>query len=223
MSIADHVGILLHSSLDKAVLNKANKNKEKYEFYANVALPPTAQNDLAAAMKEVAPDGRLQGLRLTVEPNGNKAKPHAGIPDDWLILRLSSGPDFPPDLFVESGAKIAALSINGSQIRTEFYSGQRVRVNGYPFAWNHTESGSRGISWNLSGVMAAGGGERRAVNSGEPSESAFAKYRDAAPSPTSERNAEAFAVGRVADDTAHAAKSENPFAAGGGRSANPFG
>jgi hypothetical protein len=187
MSITDHVAILLHSSLDQPRANKANPGK--VEYYTNVALPPSAAADLAAQMKDVAPNGSLNGLRLTIEANGKKAKPHAGIGDDWLILRLSSGADYAPELFGQDGAKISALPINGSEIRTQFYSGQRVRLNGYPFFWTHQQSGARGVSWNLSGVMVEGGGERRGGGTGESSESAFAKYRGEVSAQQTQQNA----------------------------------
>lgn len=217
MSITDFEAILLHSSLDQPRPNKANPGK--IEFYTNIALPPAAANDLAESMKGVTPNGSLSGLRLTIEPNSKKAKPHAGIPDDWLILRLSSGADYAPELFTTSGEKIAALPLNGGQIRTEFYSGQRVRVNGYPFFWNHEKSGAKGVSWNLSGVMAVGGGERRGGGGGEPSESAFAKYRnDSAPVAVAEEVDES--KGKVAPGAA----AGNPFQQSTvGTEANPFG
>lgn len=211
MSIADHVAILLYSSLDQARAGKSNPNKP--EFYTNIALPPSATDDLAAQMKEVAPNGNLAGLRLTIEANGKKAKPHVGIPNDWLILRLSSGPDYPPELFDTSGKKLAALPVNGGEIRGEFFAGQKVRVNGYPYPWNHAASGAKGISWNLSGVMAVGGGERRAGGAGEPSESAFAKYRSDVPAQTNVPAQQAAVNG--AGDTG------NPFQQGGA-SINPF-
>lgn len=184
MSITDHEAILLHSSLDQPRAGRSNPGK--VEFYTSIALPPSAADDLATAMKEVAPNGNLSGLRLTIEPNSKKAKPHAGIPGDWLILRLASGADYSPDLFAADGQKIAALPINGSQIRGEFFAGQKVRINGYPFFWNHAQSGAKGVSWNLSGAMAVGGGERRGGGGGEPSESAFARYRGDAPAQTSQ-------------------------------------
>lgn len=213
MSIADHEAIILHSSLDQARQNKANP--EKVEFYVNAAFPPSAADDLAEQMKEVAPNGNLGGLRLTIEPNGRKAQPHAGIPNDWLILRLSSGQDYPPELFAESGQKVAALPVNGGQIRTEFYAGQRVRINGYPFFWNHAKSGAKGISWNLSGVMAVGGGERRAGGGGESSESAFAKYRNEAPAQSEPQQTQ---------QPASTGGNGNPFAQSGNTAAaNPFG
>lgn len=212
MSITDHEAILLHSSLDQPRANKANPGK--VEFYTNVAFPPTAANDLAAAMKEVAPNGSLSGLRLTIEANSKKSKPHAGIPDDWLILRLSSGAEYSPELFAESGQKIAALPVNGSQIRTEFFAGQRVRINGYPFFWNHAQSGARGVSWNLSGVMAVGGGERRGGAGGEPSESAFAKYRQNAPAEAAAPASSAQAASTPANGGS--APSGNPFQQAGG-------
>lgn len=214
MSIADHVAILLHSSLDQPRVNKINKNK--VEFYANVAFPPTAANDLAEAMKEVAPNNSLNGQRLTIEANGKKAKPHAGIPADWLILRLSSGPDFSPDLFGTNGQKIPALPLHSGEIRTEFFSGQRIRVNGYPFHWKHAESGAQGVSWNLSGVMAEGGGERRAGGGGEPSENAFAKYRADAPVQQTVTQTQPSV-----QNTSTADSAANPFQAN--TAANPFG
>ncbi|QFR59556.1 hypothetical protein KEM14_gp63 [Xanthomonas virus phiXaf18] len=212
MSITDHVAILLHSSLDQPRAKKANPGK--VEYYTNIALPPSAADDLAAQMREVAPNGNLSGLRPTIEPNGKKAKPHAGIPNDWLILRLSSGVDYPPDLFATDGQKVAALPVNGSQIRSEFYAGQRVRINGYPFFWNHTQSGARGVSWNLSGAMAVGGGERRGGSGGEPSESAFAKYRqDAAPAQQE----------HPPQPPVQQSSGGNPFQQGNAGASNPFG
>ena len=218
MSITDHEAILLHASLDQPRANKANPGK--VEFYTNIALPPSAADDLAASMKEVAPNGNLSGLRLTIEPNGKKAKPHAGIPNDWLILRLSSGADYAPDLYAENGQKVAALPVNGGQIRSEFFSGQRVRVNGYPFFWTHAQSGARGVSWNLSGVMAVGGGERRGGGGGEPSESAFAKYRNDPPAQQAEQSAP------QQTGTEASGNAGNPFqqnSAGTSNAGNPFG
>lgn len=209
MSIQDHVAILLHSSLAQARPNKANP--DKIEFYANVALPPSAAGDLAEQMKQEAPNGKLQGLRLTIEANSRKSKPHPGIPDDWLILRLSSGQDYAPELYTEGGQKLAALPINGGQIRGEFFAGQKVRLNGYPFYWSHAISGATGISWNLSGVMAVGGGERRGGGSGEPSESAFARYLSDTPTSNGQGNSQ---QGNSQQGNAgqSAPKDDNPFA-----------
>lgn len=210
MSIADHVAILLFSSLDQPRAGKSNPNK--VEFYTTIALPPAAANDLADQMKTVAPNGNLAGLRLTIEPNSKKAKPIVGVPDDYLILRLSSGPDYPPELFTEEGKKLTALPVHGTEIRTAFYAGNKVRINGYPYFWDKTSIGAgKGISWNLSGVMAVGGGERRAGGAGEPSESAFAKYRgESAP-----------AQNNVPAQQTQAASDSNPFQQGGA-SNNPF-
>ena len=182
MSITNHVGTLLYSALAKPQPNKTNP--AKIEFFATVAFPPSAGADLAAAMTAVTPNGTLAGQRLTVEANVKKAKPHAGIPDDWLIVRFTSGPDYAPELFTQTGDRILANPVNSTEIASRFYAGQQVRVNGYPFHWKHTGSGSQGVSWNLSGLMEVGGGERRA--GGNDSESAFAAYVDpnAAPAPT---------------------------------------
>lgn len=221
MSIADHQATLLFSSLDQPRAGKSNPNK--VEYYATIALPPTAAADLADQMKAVTANGNLSGLRLTIEANSKKAKPHEGIPGDWLILRLASGPDYPPDLYTQTGQKIGALPVNGSEIRSEFFAGQRVRINGYPYLWNHAASGARGISWNLSGVMAVGGGERRGGGSGEPSDSVFAKYRGDEPAQqapaqhAAQRGTEARTEARDSDPFRQTAPaSSNPFGAAGG-------
>jgi hypothetical protein len=215
MSIADHTGILLSSALDQPRAGKANPNKP--EFYAVVAYAPDATDELAALMTEASPNKSLAGLKLSAEANRKKTKPYAGIPEDWLIVKFAANPGYPPELFLETGETVAALPLNGGKIRTEFYAGQRVRMNGHPFAWSH-ESGNRGISWNLAGIMSAGGGDRRpGGNSGEPSESAFAKYRSSA-QPAAAQEA-------PAQHQAAATGAANPFQVGsaGKSAASPFG
>lgn len=218
-TITDHVAILLRSSLDQARESKAKPGK--HEFYAQLALPPQARDALMDACKSVAPNGSLNGLQVAPKLHSSlaDAKRFAGIPLDWFIIRMSSGPDYPPELFAESGQKIAALPINSGQIRTEFYAGQRVRINTYPFHYPAKNGGSAGVAFNLSGLMAVGGGERRAGdNGGESSESAFAKYRNtdapAQQAPQQEQPA----------STGGASASADPFqqSGGGSASADPF-
>lgn len=219
-TITDHVAILLRSSLDQARESKAKPGK--HEFYAQLALPPQARDALMDACKSAAPNGSLNGLQVAPKLHSSlaDAKRFAGIPLDWFIVRMSSGPDYPPELFAESGQKIAALPLNSGQIRTEFYAGQRVRINSYPFHYPAKNGGSAGVAFNLSGLMAVGGGERRAGdNGGESSESAFAKYRnaDAPAQETVFKSTDAVNAGG-------ASASADPFQQAGGASASadPF-
>ena len=229
MSIADHEAVLLRASLDQARVNKAS-DTNKIEFYAVFAFPPSAMADLAEAMKAVTPANSLAGMKLAVKENRATNKPYPGIPDDWLIVRTTTGPDYPPDLFAQDGAKVAALPINAAQIRSEFYAGQNVRVNGYPFFWTHDKTHSKGVSWTLSGVMAVGGGTLRPGGAGgETSESAFAQYRPTAGAQGSQ-NSDNQSAGAAANNGGGGGGGANPFqqsgnrgAEGGNRNnANPF-
>ena len=222
-TLADFEGILLSSSLTEARASKSNPNK--IEFYAAVAYPAEAGAALAELAKTVAPNGSLAGLRMTVEPNIRKAKPFAGIPDDALIMRLTSGPDYPPALFTSEGMRIPAGAAGAPMAREQLYAGQKVRVNGYPYFWNHTASGGRGISWNLSGVMAIGGGERRG-NQGESNEAAFGRYGTIHDAPPAQTDAQASGFGSApAPAPAPAPAAADPFNQGtaGAANANPFG
>lgn len=226
MSIADHVGILLMSSLDQARESKAKPGK--IEFYARVALPPTAQADLMAACTAVAPNGSLGGLQLAPKLHSSLApdKQFAGIPLDWFIVRMSSGEGYPPELFAESGEKLTAIPLNASRIRTDFYAGQRVRVNTYGFFYPPKNGGSAGIGFNLSGLMAVGGGERRGGDQGEPSESAFAKYRSEPANTGGNAFGGATSTNDAVQNTSTAGSTgDNPFQQGstGNTAANPFG
>lgn len=217
MSIADHVAIFLMGALDQPKAGKAKPNNPTY--WGQFAFPPAAEADLLAACTAVAPNGSLAGLQLAVKKHANLGadKKFPGIADDWYIVRIGTGPDYPPDLFLTDGSKVAALPINGQQIRSEFFSGQRVRVNTYGFFYPPKNGGSAGISFNLSGLMAVGGGERRSNGEGgEPSESAFAKYRTDAPVQQSAPQEQ------TAQQPAQASGS-NPFQQDTASTANPFG
>ncbi len=210
MALADHVAIILSASLDQPRAGKANPNKP--DFYVQAAFEPSAGAYLQSAMIEASPTGKLNGLKYNVKTNGSLEKPFPGIPDSYLVVRFGTGPDFPPELFTQTGEQISALPVNRSQIAGEFYSGQRVRLNGYARYWSH-ESGSKGISWSLSGVMAVGGGERRpGAAAGEPSESAFAKYRQS--------GGEASAPAQSQAASTQATNTGNPFQQSG--ESNPF-
>lgn len=210
MALTDHVAIILSASLDQPRAGKANPNKP--DFYVQAAFEPSAGSFLLSAMNEASPTGKLNGLRYNVKTNGAQDKPFAGIPDDYLIVRLGTGPDFPPELFTQTGQQISALPVNRSQIASEFFAGQRVRVNGYPRYWTH-DSGAKGVSWSLNGVMSVGGGERRpGAAAGEPNESAFAKYRDNVPVEAAAPAASA----QAASTTTTPATGGNPFQQAGG-------
>lgn len=219
-TLADFEGILLASSLTEARAGKSNPSK--VEFYAAVAYPASAAAELAELAKTVAPNGNLAGLRMTIEPNIKKGKPFAGIPDDSLIMRLTSGPDYPPAAFTDVGGRIPAGQAGAAQVREHLYAGQRVRVNGYPYYWTHAASGSRGISWNLSGVMSIGGGERRG-NSGESNEAAFGRYGAIHDAPPPQTEAQASGFGAPAQGPAASADPFNQGTARAAAEANPFG
>lgn len=210
MALADHVAIILSASLDQPRAGKANPNKP--DFYVQAAFDPSAGAYLQSAMIEASPSGKLNGLKYNVKTNGSLEKPFPGIPDSYLVVRFGTGPDFPPELFTQTGEQISALPVNRSQIASEFYSGQRVRLNGYARYWSH-ESGSKGISWSLSGVMAVGGGERRpGAAAGEPSESAFAKYRQNGGEASAPAQSQAASAPAATGNPFQQSSESNPFA-----------
>lgn len=168
MSLTDHVGILVAGSFDRPQKNKLKANAPA-EYYAVVAFEPSAGSVLAELMGGIAPGGNWQALQHSVKPNRNLPKPYAGIPDDALIVRFAT--QYPVEVRGEDGQEIPPSVENSPRIRSQLFAGQRVRINGAPYTWSF--SGKNGISWNLYGVMAVGGGERRpgAANGG-----GFEKY-----------------------------------------------
>lgn len=219
MSLADHIATFLMGSLDQPKAGTAKPDRP--EFWGQFAFPPTAEADLLAICTASAPNGSLSGLQLAPKKHSSLApdKQFAGIPLDWYIVRIGTGPDYPPDLYLLDGSKIAALPINGGKIRADFFSGQNVRVNAHGFSYPSIKGGLPGVSFSLDGVMAVGGGERRTGgDGGEPSESAFAKYRSDAPAESSGNSA------TVTHPTASTGSNGNPFAQSGNTAAaNPFG
>lgn len=167
MAIQDHVAILLSGSLDRPAANK-KKPHAAPRYYVRLAMPPEAGADLGAAMAQVAPGGNWQATSHNIRPNSQVKNPYPGIPADWLIIKLDT--QFPVPVYGEDSRLIPASAENSALIRTQFYSGQKVRVEGAPYTW--LNDGEQGISWNLYGVLAVGGGERRGGGDG------FSQYRN---------------------------------------------
>lgn len=198
MAITDHVGTLVAGSFDRPQINKLKKDAPA-QYYAVVAFEPSAGADLGDAMSGVAPGGNWASVQHGVKKNSTLPKPYAGIDDNALIVRFSS--QYAPEIYDQAGAVVPATQDNSAHIRSQLFAGQRVRINGAPYAWNF--QGKQGLSFNLYGVMAVGGGERRATAGGsfdkylpEPGSQAPAGNADAfgssQPQPTSTGNADPF-------------------------------
>lgn len=164
MAFEDHIAILLSGAFDRPQKNKFKPNDDP-EYYALVAVPPEAGPDLSAIMASINPN--WANMTHPVKTNSKLDKPHAGIPDDWLVFRMQS--QFAPEIRDLRGAEVAATAANASHIRTELYAGQRVRVRGVVKEWEF--SNKRGLKFYLGGVMAVGDGQRRATSGGS-----FDKY-----------------------------------------------
>lgn len=215
MAITDHVGILVAGSFDRPQINKLKKDAPA-QYYAVVAFEPSAGADLGEAMGSVAPGGNWQALQHGVKKNASLAKPYAGIPDDALIVRFAS--QFPPEIYDDQGRAVPASQDNSAHIRSQLFAGQRVRINGAPYAWNF--QGKQGLSWNLYGGMAVGGGERRAAAGGS-----FEKYL---PKQSSDFDQAAqsrnVAVAEEVDESkGKVSAGNNPFQQDNAGTANPFG
>lgn len=212
MAITDHVGILVAGSFDRPQINKLKKDAPA-QYYAVVAFEPSAGADLGEAMGTVSPGGNWQSLQHGVKKNASLAKPYAGIPDDALIVRFAS--QFPPEIYDDQGRAVPASQENSAHIRSQLFAGQRVRINGAPYLWNF--QGKQGLSWNLYGGMAVGGGERRAAAGGS-----FEKYL---PKQSSDCDQAAQAQQPAPQEQAALQQtgSNNPFQQSNAGTANPFG
>lgn len=211
MAVADHVAILLAGAFDAPKKNKLKPADKPPEYYAVAAFEPSAGADLAAAMAAIAPGGNLGAVSHSVKENAKLSKPYAGIPDNALVVRFAS--QYAPEIYDEAGQLVTADSAHAGHIRSQLYAGQRVRLNGSPYAWNF--QGKAGISWNLYGVMAVGGGDRRATAS-----DAFSKYLPQRDETASSTPAATAAFG--AAPGAAPANGGNPFQQSTGAAANPF-
>lgn len=237
MALDAHVAILAHSSLDKLAVNRANPEKAP-SFYAQLCFPPEAGADLQAIAARVAPGGSFDGLEVGVKLNSQVGKPVPGVPGNWFVVRAST--QYAPYVADGSGAQLEQGNVaHANIIRTHFYAGKKVRAALSAFAWNHTKTGRRGISFNLDGVMAVEDGERLNIGSGVIV-NAFAKHADPTkavgnlPQPTFSQPAAqpeqspaaaANPFGAQTQTTAAAAPAGNPFAQAApaaAANANPF-
>jgi len=215
MSLTDHIAILTHAALAAPVVNQ-KKAAKPLEFYALLAFPPAAGNDLAELAKAVAPGGNLAGQSMTVKPNAKQDKPLPGIPGDWLVVRAAT--QFAPFIADEHGKQLEQGNADhASLIRSKFYAGKKVRASLTAYAWTYDKK--PGISYNLAGVMEAGDGERLNIGSGVTA-NAFEKYATAG-----ESAANPFAGNTATTTVAAPPEQANPFAQTGAApaAANPFG
>lgn len=214
MAITDHVGILVAGSFDRPQVNKLKKDAPP-QYYAVVAFEPAAGADLAESMASIAPGGNWQALQHGVKKNATLPKPYAGVPDDALIVRFST--QYPVEIYDQDGRNVAPSADNSAHIRSQLYAGQRVRINGAPYAWNF--QGKQGLSWNLYGVMAVGGGERRAAAGGS-----FDAYLPKQRNDFESASASNQATAQSAPPANTTQANGNPFQqSGGNTAANPFG
>jgi hypothetical protein len=199
MALTDHIAILTYHALAQPQQNK-KKAAKPLEYFAVIAFPPTAADDLKALLLGVAPGGSLAGVDVRVPRNSQNAKPIPGVPGDWFIIRAAT--QFPPHLADEAGRQLDQATQVGD-IRLKFYPGKRVRVALSAYPWNF--QGKAGISFNLNGVMAVSDGER--LNIGNQAASAFASYVDPSAGAS---NASANPFGNTASQAAPQ-QNGNPF------------
>lgn len=164
MAFEDHIAILLSGAFDRPQKNKF-KPADAPEYYALVAMEPSAGPDISAVMASINPN--WTSLNHPVKTNGKLDKPHPGIPDDYLVFRMQS--QFVPEIRDSNGAELVPTAENAGYIRSQLFSGARIRIRGTVKEWEF--SGKRGLKFYLGGVMAVGGGDRRATSSGS-----FDKY-----------------------------------------------
>ncbi|WWQ12969.1 hypothetical protein PQ43W_23 [Ralstonia phage PQ43W] len=176
MALTDHIAILTHHALAVPVPNK--EKQHRLEYYALLAFPPAAANDLAEVARAAIGGAALDNYEVGVKTNaqrGEKALP--GVPGDWFIVRAAT--QFPPYVCDAAGNHMSqAVPEHAAAIRTTFFAGSRVRaaLSGYP--WNYNSK--LGVSFNLSGVMqTAEVGERLNIGSGVVA-NAFAKHANPA-------------------------------------------
>lgn len=212
MALTDHVGILVAGSFDKPQINKLKKDAPP-QYYAVVAYDPAVAADLSAAMAEVAPGGNWQAMQHGIKKNSALPKPYAGIADDAIIVRFST--QFAVEIYDQDSKLVAPSAENSTHIRSQLFAGQRVRINGGPYAWNF--QGKPGVSWNLFGVMAVGGGERRAATGGS-----FDKYLQQ-PAEGQDNAFNAPAQTPTESKPATGSTEANPFQQAASGPADPFG
>lgn len=211
MAFEDHVGILLSGAFDRPQKNKY-KPQDDPEYYALVALPPSAGPDLQAVMASV--NGNWANMTHPIKANGKLDKPHPGIDPDWLVFRMQS--QFVPEIRDSNGNELVPTAENAAYIRSQLFAGARVRVRGTVKEWEF--SGKRGIKFYLGGVMAVGGGDRRATGSGS-----FDKYVPDGANQSSGFDSPAQQSAPQEQAAPHQSGSNNPFQQSNAGTANPFG
>lgn len=214
MAVQDHVAIIISCSLDRATRNR-KKPDQPPRYYIRAALPPAAAADLGATMAAVAPGGNWKATSHNIKQNQALQQPYAGIPADWLIVKFDT--QYPVPVYsANGGAEIPVNAENSARIRSEFFSGQRVRIEGSPYLWNY--DGKVGISWNLWGVLAVGGGERRPGSGG----GGFSEYRPQQAAGVAPTGGSGGFGTNTPQDTAQPAAAANAPAAQPAANDNPF-
>lgn len=219
MAFEDHIAILLSGAFDRPQKNKF-KPADAPEYYALVAMEPSAGPDISAVMASINPN--WTSLNHPVKTNGKLDKPHPGIPDDYLVFRMQS--QFVPEIRDSNGAELVPTAENAGYIRSQLFSGARIRIRGTVKEWEF--SGKRGLKFYLGGVMAVGGGDRRATSSGS-----FDKYvpEDAPqtsgsqPAVTVQSNGFGQPAPQAAPAQAATTGEGNPFQQSTSTAAKPFG
>lgn len=213
MSLMDHVAIITHNALAQATPNKL-KAGNPLEFFALIAFPPSAGQELQALAQQAAGTAPLGNFEIGVQTNAQKGqKQLPGIPGDWFVIRAAT--QFPPYVCDATGKQLEqANPADATVIKTAFYAGKKVRAALSAFQWNF--KGKLGISFNLQGVMDAGeAGERLNIGVGVVA-NAFANYAN----PNAQPAAAVVAPGTNAQ-VVEQGNAGNPFAAQGQAQAQP--
>lgn len=210
MAITDHIAILAHSAL---VAKVKNKNNDRMEFYAVLAFPPSAANDLMSVFTDRTNGAPLGNFKISVSTNAQSKKPIAGVPGDWFVVR--SATQYAPFLSDVQGVQLDQDDVaQHGTIRQTFYAGKRVRASISAWSWVN-KTGEHGLSLNLHGIMDAGvEGERLAI--GNSAANAFAQH--------AKPNAQG-AADVLSNTPAAAPATANPFGGpqtAAASSANPF-
>lgn len=238
MPVIQHKAIILRNTLPAP---RANPNKkEKIEYYAELAYPPSAVADIHAMLLETAAGVPLNKLHLPVVKNSAKADKHgtsttvAGIPGDWLIMRVSTTPEYPPVRADADGVELT----NPGDVARVFYAGREV-IADVTFKLSAPHQQGQSIWANLWGVIAQAEGQRMAI--GNDTRGALARYATpgAASGAAPGANAQSVSQGPAGDPFGGGAaqqgqqsapqqqapqQSADPFAQSGAAatSANPF-
>lgn len=218
MALTDHIAILTHHALAVATPNK-KKAGQPLEFYALIAFPPAAANDLAAVASTVTNGAPLANFEIGISTNAQAKKPIPGIPADWFVVRAAT--QFAPYVADTTGAQLRQdVPADVVSIRSTFYAGKKIRAALTAFSWIY--DGRHGISFNLAGVMDAGeAGERLSIGNGEVV-NAFSKHANPNATPVAGAAAAGNPFGGTANTAATPAASGNPFAQSAPAAGNPF-